>query len=82
MIQDSFDIFDDIFSCCQTYIYNTAEFKRMFMACQSQSSVLTDDEGIGARFNKIGIEKIRAAYAQKKVDELQLSKEQSTASVQ
>ena len=45
------------------------------MAFQSHSSVLTDDEGAGAHFNKNGSEKLQVVYPQKKVDELQLFKD-------
>lgn len=55
------------------------ESERLFLAFQSHSSVLTDDEGAGARFNKNGIENTGAIYAKKKVDilsmRLQLCKE-------
>ncbi|XP_061359797.1 uncharacterized protein LOC133303844 isoform X2 [Gastrolobium bilobum] len=40
---------------------------RSYDGYSSQSSVLTDDEGAGAHFNKSGIEKSRAIHAQKKV---------------
>lgn len=55
-------------------IYVLLSYSR-FLVFQSHSSVLTDDEGAGAHFNRSGMEKLRAGYAQKKVGELQCYKE-------
>ncbi|XP_057437868.1 uncharacterized protein LOC130730012 [Lotus japonicus] len=40
---------------------------RSYDGYSSHSSVLTDDEGAGAHFNRSGMEKLRAGYAQKKM---------------
>jgi len=48
------------------------QFEIVSVSFQSHSSVLTDDEAATAHSNKSGIAKLRAVYAQKKVEELQL----------
>ncbi|KAL2347008.1 hypothetical protein Fmac_001008 [Flemingia macrophylla] len=48
---------------------------RSYDGYSSHSSVLTDDEGASAHSNRIGIGRLRAVSAQKKVEELQLCKD-------
>jgi len=48
------------------------KFEIVPVSFQSHSSVLTDDEAATAHSNKSGIAKLRAVYAQNKVEELQL----------